>query len=103
MQFNTDSFIHEDGKENMLDNQGNEVFAVDMEVDKFHHPLENITDLNQYLDIKPPENMEQEKEEKLLEEFNENQLYKKGKRIYRSYKPEDKERFFFLFTRKAWA
>lgn len=45
----------------MLDDQGNEVFAVDMEVDDETYPLENVTDLNQYFDIKPTERMEQEK------------------------------------------
>jgi hypothetical protein len=44
--------------------------------------------------------MEQEKEEKLLEESNDNRLSKKGKRVYRSYKREDKERFFFLIYEK---
>ncbi|EIE89341.1 hypothetical protein RO3G_14052 [Rhizopus delemar RA 99-880] len=42
MQFNTSSFIHEDGKGHMC------------------------------LDVKPSERIEQEKEEKLLEESNEN-------------------------------
>ena len=45
------SFIHEDGKGNMLDDQGNEVFVVDMEVDDETYPLENVTDLNQYLSL----------------------------------------------------
>lgn len=52
------SFIHEGGKGNMLDDQGNAVFAVDMKVDDEAYPLENIANLNQYLDGKPPKKME---------------------------------------------
>lgn len=48
----------------------------------------------------PPERMEQEREKKLLRESDDNQLSKKGKRVYRSYKREDKERFFFLIYEK---
>jgi hypothetical protein len=56
------SFIHKDGKESMLFDQENEIFTVNMEVDYETCLLENIT-LNQYLDVKPPERMEQEKED----------------------------------------
>lgn len=97
-----DSFIHEDGKGNMLDDQGNEVFTVDMEVDDETYPLENVTDLNHYLDLKPPERVKQEKEKKLSEKPDKNQISEKGKKTYRRYKPEDKEQFFFLFMRKTW-
>ncbi|KAG1172467.1 hypothetical protein G6F46_000672 [Rhizopus delemar] len=82
------SFIHEGGKGNMLDDQGNAVFAVDMKVDDEAYPLENIANLNQYLDGKPPKKMEQEKEEELLKKSNDNQLSKK-KRTYRSCQSKD--------------
>ncbi|KAG1255894.1 hypothetical protein G6F68_010039 [Rhizopus microsporus] len=95
-----DSFIHEDGKGNMLDDQGNEVFTVDMEVDDETYPLENVTDLNHYLDLKPPERVKQEKEKKLSEKPDKNQISEKGKKTYRRYKPEDKEQFFFLIYEK---
>lgn len=65
-------------KENTLDDQGNGVFAVDMKVHDEAYPLENITNLNQYLDVKPSKKMEQEKEGS-YSEFNGNQLSKKGK------------------------
>jgi hypothetical protein len=100
MQFNISSFIHEDGKRNMLDSQENEVFKVDMEVDNETYPLGNITDLNQYLDVKPPERMEQGKEGKLLEKSNDKQLSKKENLTYRSYKPENKKGFFFSYLQK---
>lgn len=48
----------------------------------------------------PSERMEQEREKKLLRESDDNQLSKKGKRVYRSYKREDKEWFFFLIYEK---
>ncbi|ORE10883.1 hypothetical protein BCV72DRAFT_189436, partial [Rhizopus microsporus var. microsporus] len=60
-----DSFIRKDGKENILDGHGNEVFTVDMEVDDEAYPLEYVTNFNQYLDVKSPEKREQQKEEKL--------------------------------------
>lgn len=71
--------------------------TVNTEVDDETYPLENITDLNQCLDVKLSERIEQEKEEKLLEESNGNHLPKKRKQNYRSYKPEVKEPFFTDF------
>ena len=62
-----DSFIHEDGKGNILDDQGNEVFTVDMEVDDETYPLENVTDLNHYLDLKPPESEARKRKEAIRE------------------------------------
>ncbi|CAO3689231.1 unnamed protein product [Rhizopus stolonifer] len=48
----------------MLDDQGNEVFAVDMEVDEETYPLENVTDLNQYLDKPSTDNQPIEKDKR---------------------------------------
>jgi hypothetical protein len=42
----------------MLDGQGNEFFTINMEMDAEAYPLENITGLNQYLDVKPSERIE---------------------------------------------
>lgn len=97
------SFIHEDGKGNMSDDQGNEAFAVDMEVDDEAYPLENITYLNQYFDLKPTERMEQEKKKKRRSPVLIVNQSKRAREPTDAINLKIKSVFFFsLFTRKIW-
>jgi hypothetical protein len=47
--------LFEDGEGNLTDEDGVEVSVVDMEVDEIEYPLEDITNYDSCLDLKPPE------------------------------------------------
>jgi hypothetical protein len=61
-----DQFLFEDGKGNLLKEEGKQVFVLEMEVDKVEYPLENITDYDKYMDQKPPEKPIKIKQEKKI-------------------------------------
>ncbi|KAI8636071.1 hypothetical protein BD408DRAFT_331019, partial [Parasitella parasitica] len=50
-----DLFIYEDGKGNLNNEEGEKVAVLEMEVDELEYPLEDVTNYNMYLDLKPPE------------------------------------------------
>ncbi|KAG0173707.1 hypothetical protein DFQ30_007158 [Apophysomyces sp. BC1015] len=49
------SFIQDDGQGKMVDEDGNVILPIEMEVDEQMYPIENVTNFDQYLDWKPPE------------------------------------------------
>ncbi|KAI8639334.1 hypothetical protein BD408DRAFT_324453, partial [Parasitella parasitica] len=97
-----DQFIFEDGKGNLYDEQGESVAVLAMEVDDEQYPLDNITNFSDYMNLKPPEKpIKKTKEEDGLKQEGGNAEPEepKGTR-YRSYKSEDKAKFFFLVYEK---
>ncbi|KAI8368771.1 hypothetical protein BD560DRAFT_371154, partial [Blakeslea trispora] len=52
-------FFQEDGKGSVFDEYGNE--PVEMEVDNEQFPLEDVTNYDTYMDLKPPERLEKMK------------------------------------------
>ncbi|RCH85382.1 hypothetical protein CU098_006128 [Rhizopus stolonifer] len=49
------TFIYEDGKGKVFDEQGQEAHIYEMEVDNAQYPLEQLTNYDHYMDLKPPE------------------------------------------------
>jgi transposase len=95
--------LFEDGKGNLTDEDGVEVSVVDMEVDEIEYPLEDITNYDSYLDLKPPEKpvkVKQEVEQQPYETKVEDEANNKKTRTYRSHKAEVKNYFFYLVHEK---
>ena len=91
-------FVHEDGQGGLFDDNGNEVSIIQMEVDDEMYPLENVTNFDDYNQLKPPEKEERSKgKEKVTEE----DVPAKSSKTYRSYKPFEKERLFYLVKEKG--
>ncbi|ORY94087.1 hypothetical protein BCR43DRAFT_551876, partial [Syncephalastrum racemosum] len=91
------SFIHEDGLGNMLTEDGKDV--VMMESDSHLFPVENLTDYDQYMDMKPPERMMVAKKEPSEKEPSEKESegFEEGvRKNYRTYKDGEKEELFYL-------
>ncbi len=51
------SFIQEDGMGNMFDEKGDPFVEMKMEVDEVNYPLNDVTNFDQYSDLKLPEKM----------------------------------------------
>jgi hypothetical protein len=54
--------VYEDGLGNQYDNKGNEIMDIQMEVDNNIHPIENVTNFDIYIDLKPSEKEARERE-----------------------------------------
>lgn len=54
-------FIIENGKDEMFDENGKEIAVLQMEVDDPNFPLGNVTNYNEYHNLKPPEKLKGEK------------------------------------------
>lgn len=52
--------MEEDGIRNMFDEEGDQFVEMKMEVDEVNYPLDNVTNFDQYNDVKPPEKMQQD-------------------------------------------
>ncbi|KAI8378747.1 hypothetical protein EDC96DRAFT_434784 [Choanephora cucurbitarum] len=83
-------FFQEDGKGSVFDEYGNE--PVEMEVDNEQFPLEDVTNYDTYIDLKPPERLEKMKIVKA--EIIADQGH--SQRKYTRHSDEKKERFFHL-------
>ncbi|KAG1488698.1 hypothetical protein G6F46_012114 [Rhizopus delemar] len=94
------SFIQEDGMGNMFDEEGDQFVEMKMEVDEVNYPLDNVTNFDQYSDLKPPEKMQQDKKEVPEEEISSSEKKANSKKTYRKYKKEDMEEFFYLVNEK---
>jgi hypothetical protein len=57
------TFIQEDGMGNMYNENGDEFVDIGMDVDEMNFPLGDITNFDQYNDLKPPEKTDEDKKE----------------------------------------
>ncbi|KAI8643508.1 hypothetical protein BD408DRAFT_342144, partial [Parasitella parasitica] len=48
-------FVHEDGMGGTFDDQGNEIFVIQMEVDGEAYPFQNVANFDEYTQLKPSE------------------------------------------------
>jgi transcriptional regulator with PAS, ATPase and Fis domain len=97
-----DSVLFEDGKGNLVHEEGVEVSVVEMEVDEIEYPLHDITNYDCYLDLKPPERLVKTKQEakESVKEAETQQESSDGKKSHRSYKPDVRNYFFYLVYEK---
>ncbi|KAG2200617.1 hypothetical protein INT47_007361 [Mucor saturninus] len=98
-----DQFIFEDGSGNLSNGQGDSVAVLAMDVDNEQYPLNGITNFCEYLDLKPPEKPVKKSKAKISEEVITTASVEQAgnnKKSYRSYKSEDKTKFFFLVYEK---
>lgn len=89
-------FIYDDGSGKLADEEGNEVYEFDMEIDQEMYPIENVTNFDTYLDLKPPE-----KEKKRIIKQEINTIETKSAPVgirgpYKHYKDAEKEKLFEL-------
>lgn len=89
-------FIYDDGSGKLADEEGNEVYEFDMEIDQEMYPIENVTNFDTYLDLKPPE-----KEKKRIIKQEINTIETKSALVgirgrYKHYKDAEKEKLFEL-------
>jgi transposase len=96
------SILFEDGKGNLVNEEGVEVSVIEMEVDEIEYPLHDITNYGSCLDLKPPEKLVKTKQEakECVKEAETQQESSDGKKSYRSYKPDVKNYFFYLVYEK---
>ncbi|GAA5803395.1 hypothetical protein HPULCUR_008874 [Helicostylum pulchrum] len=92
--------ILEDEKGGAMDEQGNEVVEMPMDVDYETFPLENVMEFGQYSFVKPPEKESKkvDKEESVEDQTIITDPEIPNRKTYRRYKDEDKERFFYYYT-----
>lgn len=98
-----DQFIFEDGSGNLCNEQGDSVAVLAMDVDNEQYPLNGITNFREYLDLKPPEKPIKKSKAKISEDVITTASVEQAgnnKKSYRSYKSEDKTKFFFLVYEK---
>ncbi|KAG1324259.1 hypothetical protein G6F62_009199 [Rhizopus arrhizus] len=85
----------------MFDEEGDQFVEMKMEVDDINYPLDDVTNFNQYSDLKPPEKMQQDKKEVPEEDLSSSEKKKaSNKKTYRNYKKEDMEELFYLVNEK---
>jgi hypothetical protein len=74
---------------------GEEAIITEMEVDDETYPLDNVTNYDQDIDLKPPEKqvIKKEKVERAGELLVEAHSIGEGRRAYRKQSDEDKEYF----------
>ncbi|CEP15746.1 hypothetical protein [Parasitella parasitica] len=94
-------FIHEDGQGGFFDEQGKEVSIIQMEIDDEAYPLQNVTNFDDYTELKPPEGKATPIVEDKDEESSDEDVVMKSVKNYRSYKAFEKEHFFYLITEKG--
>jgi hypothetical protein len=86
-----------------FDEQGQEAHIYEMEVDNAQYPLEDLTNYDHYMDLKPSE-----KPMKILEETEEKIaaheciVERTTLRSNQKYTDSEKERFFFLSVRASF-
>ncbi|KAI9257452.1 hypothetical protein EDC94DRAFT_522410 [Helicostylum pulchrum] len=92
--------ILEDGKGGAMDEQGNEVVEMPMDVDYETFPLENVMEFGQYSFVKPPEKESKkvDKEESVEDQTIITDPEIPNRKTYRRYKDEDKERFLYFWS-----
>ncbi|KAI9260125.1 hypothetical protein EDC94DRAFT_611822 [Helicostylum pulchrum] len=54
-------FVYEDGNGNLRDENGDEAIIIAMEVYEEMYPNKEVTSFGQYMDLKTPEKLQQEK------------------------------------------
>ncbi|KAI8372264.1 hypothetical protein EDC96DRAFT_425798, partial [Choanephora cucurbitarum] len=94
-----DRVLFEDGRGNIYDENSEQVNVFEMEVDEDEYLLEDVTNFDRYLGSKPPEKSTKAKtstgtEPAVPESEGETN------RLYRSYKSDVKNHFFFLLSEK---
>ncbi|KAK4517023.1 uncharacterized protein ATC70_000351 [Mucor velutinosus] len=97
-----DQFIFEDGNGNLCNEQGESVAVISTEIDNEQYPLANITNFGEYTYLKPPEKPSKTSETDSVEEDDDEKVDSREikRKRYRSYKPEDKDKFFFYVYEK---
>lgn len=97
-----DRFIFEDGNRNLCNEQGESVAVISRKIDNEQYPLANITNFGEYTYLKPPEKPSKTSETDSVEEIDDEKVdsRKIKRKGYRSYKPEDKNKFFFYVYEK---
>ncbi|KAG1053175.1 hypothetical protein G6F43_004726 [Rhizopus delemar] len=78
------SFIQEDGMRSMFDEEGYQFVDIKREVDEVNYPLGNVTNFDQYSDLKSPEKMQQDKKEVPEEELSSSEKKRAAKRCTES-------------------
>ncbi|KAI8635876.1 hypothetical protein BD408DRAFT_438457 [Parasitella parasitica] len=102
-----DQFIYEDGKGNLNNEEGEKVAVLEKEVDELEYPLEDVTNHNMYLDLKPPEKsvkIEQVQEQADMEneeKTDNSDVSISQPEVKLNYKPEVKNYFFYLIYEKG--
>ena len=94
-------FVHEDGMGGTFDDQGNHISVIQMEVDDEAYPLQNVTNFDEYTQLKPPERDVNYVNEEVDEGPDDKGRSMKTIRTYRSYKPSEKEMLFYLVFEKG--
>ncbi|KAI8637356.1 hypothetical protein BD408DRAFT_353855, partial [Parasitella parasitica] len=96
-------FVHEDGKGNAYNEEGEEVVVIGMEVDNDNYPLNDVTDFDQYVDLKPPEKTASASKKRVYSNTTKESMTEdtSSPGTYRNYKKEDMDFFFFLINEKG--
>ncbi|KAG1438745.1 hypothetical protein G6F46_014373 [Rhizopus delemar] len=97
-------FIIENGKGEMFNENGDKISVLQMEVDDPNFPLGDVTNYDEYHDLKPPEKQKVEKNETTIKKKKANDLNENDASTlttHRKYKKEDMEYFFYLVNEKA--
>ncbi|EIE90456.1 hypothetical protein RO3G_15167 [Rhizopus delemar RA 99-880] len=97
-------FIIENGKGEMFNENGDKISVLQMEVDDPNFPLGDVTNYDEYHDLKPPEKQKVEKNETTIKKKKANDLNENDASTlttHRKYKKEDMEYFFYLVNEKG--
>ncbi|CAO3664255.1 unnamed protein product [Rhizopus microsporus] len=89
------TFVYEDSLGNFVEENEEEAVITEMEIDNETYPLDSVMNYDQYINLKPPEKQVIKKEEKVErtgELLVETPSTGKGRRAYRKYLDEDKEK-----------
>ncbi|KAL0097663.1 Homeodomain-like DNA binding domain-containing transcription factor [Phycomyces blakesleeanus] len=89
-------FLYKDKGKNIYNKKEIPVAVLDMEVDNEQYLLHNITNLKQYMELKPSEKQVKKKT------LKSNKKEPVVKASYQSYKKEDKEKFFYWVYEKQF-
>lgn len=82
----------------MFNEEGNEVSVFQMKVDDSNFPLGDVTNFDEYLNLKPPKRLKKEQNKVMNVKFKDDSL-KEGAstlRTHRTYKKEQTDFFFSL-------
>lgn len=88
------TFLYENGDGKVFDEHGNETCVYQMEIDNEQYPLEQLTNYDQYVDLKPPEKTTRMKTEDPEDQTTDEKTLKKSGQ-HRFYKDFENEAFFF--------
>jgi transposase len=87
--------------ENMYDENGRQIFQMEIDVDDETHPLGNVTDFDAYMNEKPVEKPEKIRGDNLVNIKADDISEEKKTQVYKTYKDGEKEAFFELYYNKG--